>query len=87
MLISITSKSAFVGSLPSKKSVGQGRSAICLDVVLTGDQSSIEHLLISPDFESVGHYVTFPRCIDVGRIYNLVDSNSLRSLVAVQKDC
>ena len=86
MQILITGNSVFVGSHPSKKPVGEGRNVICLDGVRTGDQYNIEHLFINPKFESVEHHVTSPRCVTVGRIYNLVNLPNWRFLVSVQKD-
>ncbi|MGH9470221.1 MAG: UDP-glucuronic acid decarboxylase family protein [Terriglobia bacterium] len=62
----VTGGAGFLGSHLCDRLIAEGFEVICLDNLLTGQRSNIEHLLAHPRFNFVPYDVTKP--IDLGRI-------------------
>jgi UDP-glucuronate decarboxylase len=71
MRILVTGGAGFVGSHLCDRLIDAGHSVICLDNLLTGSESNIQHLKTNPRFEFVNHDVVVPFHFEVDQIYNL----------------
>jgi UDP-glucuronate decarboxylase len=67
----VTGGAGFLGSHLCERLVRSGNDVLCVDNLLTGARSNIQHLTSSKRFKFMRHDVTSPLYIDVGGIYNL----------------
>ena len=67
----VTGGAGFLGSHLCERLLSQGREVLCLDNLLTGRLSNIEHLTSDPKFTFVRQDVASPVAAEVDEIYNL----------------
>ena len=67
----VTGGAGFLGSHLCDRLVSLGEDVLCVDNYFTGRKRNVDHLSGKPNFELMGHDVTFPLYVEVDRIYNL----------------
>ena len=67
----VTGGAGFLGSHICDRLIEDGASVVCLDNLVTGARSNIEHLLSNSLFKFVHNDVTIPLHIEVDQIFNL----------------
>jgi UDP-glucuronate decarboxylase len=78
MKIVVTGGAGFVGSHLCDRLVGEGHEVTCVDGLVTGRRTNVEHLLGSPNFVLIEHDIIDPMFLPADRIYNLASQASPR---------
>ena len=69
--ILVTGGAGFLGSHLCESLLIKGHSVICVDNLLTGQKSNIDHLIINDRFEFLKHDIINPLHLEIDEIYNL----------------
>tara|TARA_B100001248_G_scaffold44957_1_gene28637 strand:+ start:633 stop:1610 length:978 start_codon:yes stop_codon:yes gene_type:complete len=69
--ILVTGGAGFLGSHLCESLLIKGHSVICVDNLLTGQKSNIDHLIIKDRFKFLKHDIINPLHLEIDEIYNL----------------
>ena len=70
MKILVTGGAGFLGSYLCESLLKENHEVLCVDNLVTGSKSNIEHLQNNPKFEFLRHDITFPLYVEIDGILN-----------------
>ena len=70
MKILVTGGAGFLGSYLCESLLRENHEVLCVDNLVTGSKSNIEHLQSNPKFEFLRHDITFPLYVEIDGILN-----------------
>ena len=70
MKILVTGGAGFLGSYLCEYLLKENHEVLCVDNLVTGSKSNIEHLQSNPKFEFLRHDITFPLYVEIDGILN-----------------
>jgi UDP-glucuronate decarboxylase len=70
MKILVTGGAGFLGSYLCESLLKENHEVLCVDNLVTGSKSNIEHLQSNPKFEFLRHDITFPLYVEIDGILN-----------------
>jgi UDP-glucuronate decarboxylase len=70
MKILVTGGAGFLGSYLCESLLKENHEVLCVDNLVTGSKSNVEHLQNNPKFEFLRHDITFPLYVEIDGILN-----------------